>query len=497
MSTTEQPHPLRSRLRAGEVGCFRSHKLAWEKMRARGGFVIEDDARLNADCFERFARAIAATPSTPRVIFGRFSYPKGLPEPLPPNRAHAAGVDELSSPCYNANMYWLDAAAAEALLAASSQPHLAMPSDDFLAMAAGVHPSSRATLLRAFAVVPAVLTVDMASASDTNDAMRPSITASTRDTGAASTSGAALTAFSQPLPSRTSLVEIDMEIEPEPTASLSHGQALPLLLLPALATNAEACSLRTQALRAAAHRPFDEYGRLRMPIASVLGSDGVALCDALLLRAVRRVQAERPVLIARLFGRRLDGAVSLLSLPNLEISRIEPAINVYRAGGRFMPHEDKMSITVLVALSDEAASFEGGGTGFWAPRDVLGKQAGQWTRVTDEPTVLQRPPAGSALVFGGTLTHAAQPVTSGMRCVLVASFSLSAPRPSSAGRERPRAASSAGNAPPRGLVERDNVQRQCTPGITEALRAPGWQAAALGMLTRLPVSEMPARPASR
>jgi hypothetical protein len=43
---------------------------------------------------------------------------------------------------------------------------------------------------------------------------------------------------------------------------------------------------------------------------------------------------------------------------------------------------------------------------------------------TFPPTFIARPPAGTALVFGGKLTHAGHPVASGERVVFVASFSL-------------------------------------------------------------------------
>jgi hypothetical protein len=40
-----------------------------------------------------------------------------------------------------------------------------------------------------------------------------------------------------------------------------------------------------------------------------------------------------------------------------------------------------------------------------------------------EPTLVLRPAAGSAIIFGGDVTHAGQVCTGGVRCVLVASFS--------------------------------------------------------------------------
>lgn len=40
------------------------------------------------------------------------------------------------------------------------------------------------------------------------------------------------------------------------------------------------------------------------------------------------------------------------------------------------------------------------------------------------PHTVLRPPAGTAIIFGGDITHAGLPVTSGTRHVLVMSFSL-------------------------------------------------------------------------
>ena len=42
--------------------------------------------------------------------------------------------------------------------------------------------------------------------------------------------------------------------------------------------------------------------------------------------------------------------------------------------------------------------------------------------VCGPPTFTLAPPAGTALLFGGQATHAAQPVTAGERCVFVGSF---------------------------------------------------------------------------
>ena len=84
---------------------------------------------------------------------------------------------------------------------------------------------------------------------------------------------------------------------------------------------------------------------------------------------------------------------------------------MYTEGGQFVPHKDHQSLTVLLSLSPPT-SFTGGGTGFWRQdaRD-------------DTPSAVVRPPAGTALLFGGDLRHAGMEVEMGTRCVYVASFS--------------------------------------------------------------------------
>jgi hypothetical protein len=69
-------------------------------------------------------------------------------------------------------------------------------------------------------------------------------------------------------------------------------------------------------------------------------------------------------------------------------------------------------------------SFTGGGTAFWAP-DARGPRV-------EGATIVMRPAAGSAMLFGGKVNHAGVPVESGQRVVFVASFS----RRASGGREQ-------------------------------------------------------------
>lgn len=89
-------------------------------------------------------------------------------------------------------------------------------------------------------------------------------------------------------------------------------------------------------------------------------------------------------------------------------------------GGEFYAHQDHQALTVLVPLS-EPHSFEGGGTGFWAAApDAASREAADRHA---PPTLVLKPPAGDALLFAGSVTHAGMPVRAGERIVLVASFS--------------------------------------------------------------------------
>ena len=78
-----------------------------------------------------------------------------------------------------------------------------------------------------------------------------------------------------------------------------------------------------------------------------------------------------------------------------------------------------MALTVLLPLTAPDADFAGGGTGFWSRADE-----DQGEGIPDfPPTTVIRPPLGTALLFGGDLTHAGMPVESGVRSVFVCSFS--------------------------------------------------------------------------
>ena len=162
------------------------------------------------------------------------------------------------------------------------------------------------------------------------------------------------------------------------------------------------------------------------PPAELLAGAPAELIDAVLLCVLARIDAELPHLAPRLFAgtpsaREIGAEIGaemreMHERGGLEFSPREPAINFYGRGGEFAPHQDHQALTVLVPLSPPS-TFEGGGTGFW-PRGADERVARR-----APPALVLRPPAGTALLFAGCVTHAGVPVRAGERAVLVASFS--------------------------------------------------------------------------
>ena len=163
-----------------------------------------------------------------------------------------------------------------------------------------------------------------------------------------------------------------------------------------------------------------DAGRVRMPVEQRLSTAAQVLCDRLFVRALAALTPLEGA--AATWGACLS-APTCLRNPALGWSPGEPAVNVYVAGGEFRPHEDEQTLTILIPLTDEA-DFTGGGTAFWSleSRGPLREDAHGQRTTAGPPTLVLTPPAGSAILFGGTVTHAAQPVSSGERCVFVGSF---------------------------------------------------------------------------
>ena len=208
------------------------------------------------------------------------------------------------------------------------------------------------------------------------------------------------------------LSAMSYSVAPESLA-LGHSVAV----VPGFASTAE-CEKLTSVATELAHNPPPQLtgddasltaGRLRLPVASWPDPAGRALSDALVRRVLAFAREQLPSLAEERFGP--SGAEG-----SLVFSHGEPAVNVYRQGGQFQPHEDLQSLTVLVPLSDPGA-YGGGGTAFWS------EEARGAAREAGPPSLMLRPAAGTALLFVGSVTHAGLPVTSGTRHVYVASFS--------------------------------------------------------------------------
>ena len=93
----------------------------------------------------------------------------------------------------------------------------------------------------------------------------------------------------------------------------------------------------------------------------------------------------------------------------------EPKVNIYNQGGAFYQHGDGMHMTLLVVLEDQ---FEGGGTAFYESAEDKEEQ------FSIQPSCIEKPPAGTAMIWSSDLLHMALPVTKGMRSVFVGSFDL-------------------------------------------------------------------------
>ena len=221
--------------------------------------------------------------------------------------------------------------------------------------------------------------------------------------------------------------------QPECGANIASGHSV--LVVPNFACAAERDVLldsasSVAARQAAAQRdgetfeagPQSAAGRLRLHVPQRLDRPAQELTDRLVHRALAFVQTRLPAMGEAMLGREVFQLCELLpcELPSrFEFSPGEPAVNLYTAGGLFKPHEDQMGLTVLVTLSTPG-EFTGGGTAFWAPGCRPSRTYGR----KDVPSLVLAPPAGTALIFAGHLTHAAVEVKTGHRAMWVASFSI-------------------------------------------------------------------------
>jgi len=242
-----------------------------------------------------------------------------------------------------------------------------------------------------------------------------------------------------------------------------------------LLSGLEACE--AQRLRTGREPPPGGKDRFSVSDPLAFDSEVVLGCEELLLRVLDRVDEQLPSVYESLFApsegwlarqpltalgqpptaspadHLQDACPSLRELymaGELEWSEGEPAINVYKAGGGFGAHKDHMALTFILPLTCPTRGFSGGGTGFWsAEAEARGAYGGGTygggrddadmlddnkanARPDGPPTAILRPPLGTAILFGGDVTHAGMPVEGGTRAVLVASFSTRTPASSEA-----------------------------------------------------------------
>mmetsp|Transcript_4830 Transcript_4830/g.12132 ORF Transcript_4830/g.12132 Transcript_4830/m.12132 type:complete len:287 (-) Transcript_4830:433-1293(-) len=140
--------------------------------------------------------------------------------------------------------------------------------------------------------------------------------------------------------------------------------------------------------------------------------------QTILRRTTEFIDEGLPSVISTLFETKDDTSSSLTNLltsERLKYSSREPAVNVYTKGGEFLAHKDAQALTVLIPLSCPGRDYSGGGTAFWS-QDARGHRV-------EDPSLIRRPLGGTAMIFGGCVTHAGVSVESGSRVVFVASFS--------------------------------------------------------------------------
>lgn len=230
--------------------------------------------------------------------------------------------------------------------------------------------------------------------------------------------------------------------------AVAQGEAV--LCIPGVASTDECRRLFDAGLAACEGRGPAARGRSRFSVSdpTAFGSDVVLSCDEILLRVLDYLDENVPSVYETLFvpgeewlsNQPLNAQLEQPTIPpvqhlteicdslrelymmgELEWSEGEPAINIYNSGGYFGCHKDHLALTVLIPLTSPGGDFTGGGTGFWAGNREVDENPQR------PPDVTLKPPAGSALVFGGDVTHSGMPVDEGYRSCFVCSFSTRTP----------------------------------------------------------------------
>eukprot|EP00527_Entomoneis_sp_CCMP2396_P002805 CAMPEP_0198145934 /NCGR_PEP_ID=MMETSP1443-20131203/26245_1 /TAXON_ID=186043 /ORGANISM="Entomoneis sp., Strain CCMP2396" /LENGTH=342 /DNA_ID=CAMNT_0043809699 /DNA_START=32 /DNA_END=1060 /DNA_ORIENTATION=- len=246
---------------------------------------------------------------------------------------------------------------------------------------------------------------------------------------------------------------LDPEAEFDESLSLGEaiGQGQAVVCISDVASNEDCLALFSAGLQAVEKRSEPAVrGRSRFSVADPesFSNDVVLRCDEMLLEVLDYLDDEIPSIYDTLFkpsdswlsNQPSNAQLEQLTVPPLEYvadmcynlrdlymqselewSEGEPAINIYETDGYFGAHKDHLGLTVLIPLTAPSQDFSGGGTGFWRGNRQVSENP------TNPPDLVLKPPPGTALVFGGDVTHAGMPVENGYRSVFVCSFSTKTP----------------------------------------------------------------------
>mmetsp|Transcript_49075 Transcript_49075/g.59437 ORF Transcript_49075/g.59437 Transcript_49075/m.59437 type:complete len:326 (+) Transcript_49075:53-1030(+) len=230
--------------------------------------------------------------------------------------------------------------------------------------------------------------------------------------------------------------------------AIARGEVV--LSIPDVADVDECDALFDAALDTCDERGIAIGGRSRFSVSdpTAFSNHVVLICEEMLLRVLDYIDERIPSIYETLFKstdewllwQPLNAQLEKLSVPpsrhlnevcrslrelymmgELEWSEGEPAINVYEAEGHFGAHKDHLALTVLIPLASPSEDFDGGGTGFWVGNRKVDENP------EGPPTMVLKPPPGTALIFGGDVTHAGMAVEDGCRSVFVCSFSTRTP----------------------------------------------------------------------
>lgn len=161
---------------------------------------------------------------------------------------------------------------------------------------------------------------------------------------------------------------------------------------------------------------FGDGGLVRLSDITIPGDAENIIRQSILPRFFQMFDTKFPSVVAELF----DGAASLgelYSSGKLNYGFQEPSIHVLKSGGSFAPEVKEQTLNVLIPLSLPYC-LQKGGFGFWTPleSDTVDFDA--------KPDLCLQPPAGTAMVFRGSLPFTYVPLTGGTQVVLAFSFSL-------------------------------------------------------------------------